>query len=286
MKMPNNTLGAVREYFNVELAAFFDEREIDQLFAMAAYAYLNLEKFELRMRESDHLSESELLLFIYCVKDLKKNKPIQYILGNAEFYGLDFSVDENVLIPRPETEELVDWIVETYATKPEPIHILDIGTGSGCIAISIKKNLPHAKVYAMDVSPGALGVAQRNAEKNKVEIEFIENSILDKPGLTTQFDIIVSNPPYIAKEEASVMHANVLDFEPHLALFVEDTDALLFYKTIVKWGKNQLKEKGKIYFELNETNGDELVDFVQQLGWKAEIRKDLSGKDRMMLIQS
>ena len=283
MKMSDNTLGAVKEYFNVQLATIFGEREVEQFFVIAAYHFLKYEKYELRLRENERLSESQLLEFVYCVKDLKKNKPIQYIFGTAPFYGLDFSVDENVLIPRPETEELVEWIQEENKDKGE-ISILDIGTGSGCIAIALKKHLSAAKVTAMDISKGALALAQKNADDNETEIEFVEADVLSHPKWTRKLDVIVSNPPYIAKSEAISMHKNVLDYEPHLALFVDNNDELLFYKEIAKWGLEHLSKNGAIYFELNERNGDELALYLRDLGYDCLIKKDLSNKNRMMKL--
>lgn len=285
MKMPDNTLISVKEYYFNELKEIVDTREIDQLYSLAVNHYLGWEKYELRIRENERLSESEMLRFIYCVKDLKKNKPIQYILGKTSFYGLDFHVDENVLIPRPETEELVDWIItHCKSLNSFPRRIIDIGTGSGCIAISLKKNLPNVEVWAMDVSNGAIGIAEKNAELNNVEINFAKADVLQLPNLSKQFDLIISNPPYIAHSEAKLMHENVLGYEPHLALFVDHDDVLLFYKKIVEWAKLYGSPEAEVFFEINENNGADLSAYYTQLRYSCELRKDLSNKDRMMRI--
>jgi release factor glutamine methyltransferase len=203
-------------------------------------------------------------------------------------------VNENTLIPRPETEELVEWIVsESRKSEVESMKILDIGTGSGCIAISLAKNLPNAEVFAVDVSEKALSVAQKNADINKVEVNFVNADILkinDLAELTTSnfqlpnyFDIIVSNPPYVRNLEKAEIKPNVLEFEPHLALFVEDTDALLFYRKIAELASKNLKENGKLFFEINQYLGKETVELLEDLGFNSiELKKDIYGNDRMI----
>jgi release factor glutamine methyltransferase len=228
------------------------------------------------------------------LSELLKEKPIQYITGEAWFYGLRFEVNENTLIPRPETEELVELILNSPITQhPSPITILDIGTGTGCIPISIKANLPQANVSAIDVSEKALEVAKRNAELNKVEINFIQANILDVEDLLKlpspiihhplSYNIIVSNPPYVRNLEKQEIKKNVLDYEPHLALFVEDTDALLFYRKIAQLALKNLSPNGLLFFEINQYLGKETLELLESLGFKnIELKKDIYGNDRMV----
>lgn len=212
---------------------------------------------------------------------LNQHQPVQYILGHEEFMGMNFNVNPNVLIPRPETEELVLWIIEDFKSNGA-LNIVDIGTGSGCIAISIKKNIIQANVDAIDVSKDALNLASKNAKQNDVEVNFIHSDILNDQ-LSKQYDVIVSNPPYVLNQEKSLMQKNVLDFEPHLALFVEDHNPLLFYDRIVKLSLEYLKNKGSIYFEINEAYAKETMDLFDKSTWESvELRKDIRGKDRMV----
>lgn len=214
---------------------------------------------------------------------LKLQKPIQYILGETEFFGIRLMVNENVLIPRPETEELVDWIIKTNR-HPSPF-ILDIGTGSGCIAIALAKNNDNAKVYAMDISSGAIAVARENAIANDASIIFIEQDILTLPYSITgsPFDIIVSNPPYIRESEKVLMRPNVLENEPELALFVNDSNPLVFYKAIANAAKRHLKSDGYVFCEINEAFGIETATIFQEMGFvDVTIRKDINGKERMV----
>jgi len=212
---------------------------------------------------------------------LNQHQPVQYILGHEEFMGLKFIVNPNVLIPRPETEELVLWIIDDYKSKGL-VNIIDIGTGSGCIAVSIKKNLAQANVDAIDVSKDALNIASKNAKQNDIEVNFILSDILNDQ-LSKQYDVIVSNPPYVLDQEKSLMQKNVLDFEPHLALFVEDHNPLLFYDRIVKLSLEYLNSKGSIYFEINEAYAKETMDLFDKSIWESvELRKDIRGKDRMI----
>lgn len=220
------------------------------------------------------------------LSDLLQFKPIQYIIGSTYFFDLRFEVSPATLIPRPETEELVDWILKDCLNQS--ISILDIGTGSGCIAIALAKNLPHAHVTAIDIAPDALEVAQRNAIQNKVAIQFKRQSILDTPTLNAcfaeaEFDCIVSNPPYVRHLEKHEIQPNVLNHEPHLALFVADNDALLFYRHIGQFAQKHLKIGGKLYFEVNQYLGNETAAVLDQLGFKdIELRKDIFGNTRML----
>lgn len=218
------------------------------------------------------------------LEQLKQNKPIQYVLGETEFISLKFSVNENVLIPRPETEELVTWILEENLIDKE---ILDIGTGSGCIPISIKKNAPKsAQISAMDISGPALEMAKQNAKSNDVVVDFIQDDILNSQNPDKHYDIIVSNPPYVRRSEKELMSKNVLDYEPELALFVEDNDPLLFYNAIINYSVSGLKPTGLLFFEINESFGLEIVELLKKNKFSAiELKKDLSGKDRMIRAQ-
>jgi release factor glutamine methyltransferase len=220
--------------------------------------------------------------------ELLTGKPIQYILGVTEFYGLPFNVNPSVLIPRPETEELVEWILsETQKVKGKGFsgRIIDIGTGSGCIAITLKKNLPGAVVFAIDISEDALRTAEDNAELNETEVHFLNLDILNflPDNTIPKSDIIVSNPPYVTQEDKKQMHNNVTDFEPHTALFVPEDDPLIFYRAIADFALVNLKPDGYLFFEINENLGNETVELLQQKGFKnIELRQDMSGRDRMI----
>ena len=227
---------------------------------------------------------SELEIWNSILEQLKREIPIQYLLGTTHFYGLEFEVNENVLIPRPETEELVDWIIKSQKSevRNKKLKILDIGTGSGCIAISIAKNLPNAEVFALDVSEKALATAKKNAELNQVQVQFICQSILETEDLGQQFDVIVSNPPYVRHLEKQEIKKNVLDNEPHLALFVADDDALIFYRKIAQLAVKNLSQTGQLYFEINQYLGQEMLSLLQEMDFKnSELRQDIYGNDRM-----
>jgi release factor glutamine methyltransferase len=235
------------------------------------------------------LSESEMLTFHFAVKDLLKNKPLQYIIGETEFCDLKFKVNENVLIPRPETSELVHLITNRQQTTDNSqLTILDIGTGSGCIAISLAKQLPQSQVYALDISEKALCVAKDNAYINNVDITFIHDDILSlRNKIETKFDIIVSNPPYVRDLEKAEMRDNVLNWEPHNALFVSDDDPLIFYRNILEFAKTHLKENGEVWFEINEYLGKEMKDLCCEMGFSnVNIYKDFREKERFLSVRS
>ena len=216
------------------------------------------------------------------IRRLKKNEPIQYIIGIETFGGLTFEVNLNVLIPRPETRELVEWIAEDCQLE-DPCKILDIGTGSGCIAISLAKLLEQVEVEAWDVSEGALQVARRNAERNQVDVLFRKMDVLGDVPEGMLYDVIVSNPPYIAEKEKPQMEHNVLDWEPSIALFVPDEDPLLFYRRIAQLGGSMLKKGGSLYYEINQAYGQETMEMLASMGYQSiELRKDAWGNDRMV----
>jgi release factor glutamine methyltransferase len=278
MKAADNTISSIKKYFNDRLADNFELNEINTFFTWCAQEFLGLSKIEVGLNKDQRLSESEILKFHFATKQLLQNEPIQYILGNTWFYNLQFDVNSDVLIPRPETEELVDWIL----TEEKSGSLLDIGTGSGCIAISLANANSNFKVSAYDISEGALHVAKRNAIKNEVKVDFKLVDILTEE-INGKFDIIVSNPPYIPNSDKSLMHKNVLEFEPGLALFVENHEPIIFYQTIAKKSLVALTKNGKIYFEIHEDYGNEVAEMLKQLGYSdIIIKKDLQGKNRMI----
>ena len=294
----------IKEYKSIflqELSPLYDEKEIESFFYLVLEQFHERKRIDLALNPTMEMDAKQLLRWERVVVELKKHKPIQYILGETEFYGLRFLVNEHTLIPRPETEELVDLIlgesrkstrgeaelnevkVESRKSKVERSTILDIGTGSGCIAISLAKHLPTAQVFALDVSEKALETAKKNAEINNVTVHFLHKNILETEDLDRQFDVIVSNPPYVRMLEKEEIQPNVLVYEPHLALFVEDDDALLFYRKIAELAQKNLTKNGKLYFEINQYLGKETVELLESMGFK-EVRliKDIYGNDRII----
>ncbi|MBP6041192.1 MAG: peptide chain release factor N(5)-glutamine methyltransferase [Flavobacterium sp.] len=279
------TIKHYRDQFIQELTSLYDVGEAESFFYRILEARHQLKRIDIALQPELALTVTELEDWNLILEQLKKEIPIQYLLGSTHFYGLEFEVNSNVLIPRPETEELVDWIIKSQqlAIGDNKVRILDIGTGSGCIAIALAKNLPNAQVFALDVSEQALGTAQKNAELNQVAIQFIHQSVLETEDLGQQFDIIVSNPPYVRYLEKLEIKKNVLDNEPHLALFVADDDALIFYRKIAELAQKNLNPQGQLYFEINQYLGQETLDLLQEMGFKnTELRKDIYGNDRMI----
>jgi len=274
-----------RTQFIKELSPFYDAYEAESFFYLILENKHKLRQIDLALNHELTFSDADLAIWGGFLNELKKEVPIQYLLGKTNFYGLDFEVNENVLIPRPETEELVEWIINENkkAGKSKKIKVLDIGTGSGCIAISLAKNLPNAEVYGIDVSKKAIETAKRNAINNNVDVTFMYQNILDTDVLACNFDIIVSNPPYVRNLEKEEIKKNVLDYEPHLALFVDDNDALVFYRKIAALAKSGLKESGQLYFEINQYLGKEMTDLLEKMDFKnIELRKDIYDNDRMI----
>ncbi len=264
-----------------KLEKVYGTREAQSLSFLLLENLYGLTRAELLAGKTIAAEEKTHLLESY-IERLNRSEPIQYILGETEFYGYRFMVTPSVLIPRPETEELVHLILSENKHL-RPLSILDIGTGSGCIAITLKKSLPGATVYALDVSKAALDTAEKNATMNEAKVEFIESDILSPEQEIPQTTIIVSNPPYVTQAEKPLMHENVLAHEPSLALFVEDHDPLLFYRTITDIAKKYLLPKGKLYFEINEQFGKETAALLTNAGFdKVAVLKDLRGKDRMV----
>ena len=248
-------------------------------------------KLSLQSEKDDHLFEALLQDdYLKIEERLLSSEPVQYVVGFSWFYGLNFKVNPSVLIPRPETEELVHWVLETVKSKSKvqsqhPTSILDIGTGSGCIPITLKLKHPSLKVSALDVSEAALITATKNAYRLQAEVHFQRVNILDtrESDSLSQYDTIISNPPYIPNKERSLMSDNVLKYEPELALFVEDEDPLIFYITIADFAIKHLPPKGYLFFECNAFNAIEVVDMLKRKGFKeVELRKDMSGQDRMI----
>lgn len=273
----------VKDYqkrFKKSLSPLYDETEAEQLFLITLEELEGKTRIDLIMHpelKTDKNQQWENVLH-----DLMQEKPIQYIFGKAYFYGLTFKVNASTLIPRAETEELVEWIINSVDTS-KPIRILDIGTGSGCIGITLAKELPLARVTLMDISKDALNVAKRNAKHNKVQVETIMQDVLQVDTLVEQYDIIVSNPPYVRNLEKVEIKKNVLAYEPHLALFVEDDNALIFYRKIAQLANDNLQEKGLLFYEINQYLGPETVDLFESLNFTdVELKKDMLGNDRMV----
>lgn len=269
-------------YFTKALSELYPQTEIDTFFFYLMEAYLDFQRIDLIIKPNFKISTEAGVLFKKALEALKKEIPIQYILGETEFYGLPFIVNRHTLIPRPETEELVEWILET-ADITAPLQIIDIGTGTGCIPITLAKHLPNARLFAIDISKEALRIAKQNAILNNVKLHFTEKNILKTTTLPQKFDIIISNPPYVRELEKVDIKKNVLDNEPHIALFVEDDNPLLFYDKIADLAIEHLTKNGLLYFEINPYLGTETVEILHKKGFKnIDLKKDVFGKDRMI----
>lgn len=279
-----------RNHFNNQLSTVFPQTEIDSFFFLLIEKELDLKRIDVALNNQLHIPEEKFKHLYNSLSRLKSQEPIQYILGETEFFGLPFIVNKQTLIPRPETEELVEWIISevtkhksnvTSSVVEKSLAILDIGTGTGCIPISLAKNLPNATITAIDISSEALKIATQNAEINDVKIDFIEHDILSINQLSEKFDIIISNPPYVRELEKAEIQPNVLENEPHLALFVEDENPLIFYKKIAELAKNHLKENGVLFFEINQYLAKETIEMLTEKGFKTELKKDIFDNDRM-----
>jgi release factor glutamine methyltransferase len=292
------TVKDVFAIFKQGLNSLYDAQEAEAITLTVLTELLNTSKGIIKAFPEKELSLTQQEETNNILIQLKTGKPLQYILGYTEFYGLKFLVNPATLIPRPETEELVQWALESVAgggwsgsgagdgSSSSGLNILDIGTGSGCIAISLKKNLPDAQVSAIDISAEALQTAKQNAELNEVDVNFIKADILNlqtNSPLTTHYSLLISNPPYVTLDDKKRMHTNVTDFEPHTALFVPEDDPLVFYKAIADYSVANLAKGGLLFFEINESLGKETVELLESKGFKdVELRKDMSDRDRMV----
>lgn len=271
---------AIAKHIHGTLTDSYSDGEVSALTRIIATELLGVSQMAFYLKDDITLTTEQQNLLDNAIERLKKQEPIQYILGYSDFCGLKFKVTPATLIPRPETSELVEWITSEAAGKER---ILDIGTGSGCIAVSLAHKMPQSKVTAWDISPDALAVATENSQANGCDVVFEEVDILIHQPTDEQFDIIVSNPPYIKENEKTAMHSNVLDWEPHTALFVPDSDPLLFYRAIAEKGLVLLKPGGRLYFEINRAHGKETMEMLAALGYTdIELRKDFAENDRMI----
>ncbi len=286
MFVSSNSVTEIKAYFKKQLSELFSDSEIKQISNHALKIRLNLSQADLMLADDIRLSESDLLYFRSVVKRLQANEPIQYIFGDTEFYGLLMKCDSRALIPRPETEELVDWILSDV-NKFDPLEMLDMCTGSGCIALALKSQLKQANISAIDWSQDALDLTAENSQALKLELTIQKIDVLSDFNFWSfqpnSFDVWVSNPPYIPLKEKELMESNVLEFEPDMALFVEDDSALIFYENIGKAARLYLKSGGKLYFELNENYAEETKQLMEEIGFiSVEIKVDLQGKKRML----
>jgi release factor glutamine methyltransferase len=278
------TIRILKNQFAEVLSELYPSEEIQSFFSILSEKYLGMSRLEQTLNSELILSEGVSKKYVAALKRLQTQEPIQYIVGETEFYGLPFKVNKHTLIPRPETEELVDWICTESKTRlPVLSTILDIGTGSGCIAISLSKNILGSEVSAIDFSEEALDVAKVNAALNNTGIDFIRMDILTAMELPGQYDVIVSNPPYVRNLEKKMMQPNVLNFEPDSALYVSDEHPLVFYKKIASLAKNHLTANGLLYFEINEYFSEDMVAMLSEFNFKdITVKKDFFGKNRMI----
>ena len=275
-------LNDIKQALKKQLAGQFESVELNPILSILIEHVTGWDQVQQVIHKDDSISAAQQLAFETAGTALLKGRPIQYITGKTWFMGEPYIVNEQVLIPRPETEELVDWVIEYAAIKGKALRILDIGTGSGCIAIAIKKALPEAIVSAIDISKSAIKIAEANAAALKADIEFIALDILNTAFLPGQYDVIVSNPPYIPMQEMKNMELQVTDHEPNIALFVPDEDPLVFYKAIARLAKLHLSPNGQLFFEIHYDQGDAMIALLDEMHFHAELRADLFEKDRMV----
>lgn len=279
-----NKIHDVFIFYKEKIQSVYSERESQSILYLLFESLFHISRLDLCLSPDRRLSESEIVLVYNAVEQLMKHKPIQYVIGKTEFFGLPFFVNNFTLIPRPETEELVQHVLKFSQNRP--LRILDIGTGSGAIAIAIKKQLPHTEVFACDVSVKALETAEENARLNRTKVHFFKYDILNDftPTQDLFFDIIVSNPPYIPQSEKVLMNPNVLHFEPQEALFVPDDTPLVFYEAIAKYAQKSLTNNGTLFFEIHEKQGDNIKSMLSEKNYKnISIKNDLFGKPRFVI---
>ncbi|WP_419800913.1 peptide chain release factor N(5)-glutamine methyltransferase [Mucilaginibacter sp.] len=278
------TVGEARIWLKEKLSNLFSAEELPEILLLILQTITELSQTRQRVFPQKKLSEVQIAMLLLSVKKLETGMPVQYALGEADFFGLKFKVDPSVLIPRPETEELVAWVLEEKGKSLKPTTILDIGTGSGCIPIALKKNWPKAAVFGLDISAEALQTAQKNALQNEAEVGFFRQDMLDfYPVKEASYSIIISNPPYIVPSEQKSMRSNVLNFEPHLALFVPEADPLLFYRAAAGFALPALTRNGLLFLEINPQFHQQLTQLLKEKGFVNIVTKtDLSGKPRMI----
>lgn len=284
IKIADNTLKSLRNYFRTKLDSAFDKEEIDTFFYRGLLHYLNIERVSFVAQPGRNISESDILKFRYLTKELLKNKPIQYIFGEADFMDIKIMVNEHVLIPRPETEEMVNDI---FLKVKRPSSIIDFCAGSGCISLTLKSYFKNANVIGVELNDSAIELAKINAINNDLLVEFINDDVLN-PGLKYRnADLIVANPPYVTDSEKSLMQANVLDYEPAMALFVPDKNPLLFYKAIIQLAVDNLNEGGWLFLEINEKFGDDILVLMNEaeINNNLSLNFDLNGKPRWVCGQ-
>lgn len=304
IRFKSNRVRDIITLFHEELDVMYGIGEVSVFIDILFESFCGWDKPRQLLNREKTLNQSDLLKFHWALEDLKIQRPIQHIVGWTEFCGCRIGVDETTLIPRPETEEIVEKTIEMFGGRGqlsksgierEPIRVLDLCTGSGCIAIAIAKALPEAKVTAVDISAGALAKARQNARENNVDIEFVEADILagdfilpcEKEGIALPypFDLIISNPPYVCEREKNEMKANVLDYEPESALFVEDSEPLVFYRQIAALGKKWLAKRGLIVAEINEKLGNETLRVFEESGFEGRVERDFRDKERMIVVR-
>ena len=276
------TLPEIKNLFLKKLDSLYPETEILSFFYLLLEHHFGTKKIDLALEPELMRRKWPEKRFLEALGQLLEERPIQYVVGHAEFAGLKFKVNENVLIPRPETEELVEWMLESI-DRSQPLRILDIGTGSGCMPITLSLQIPSAEIHAVDISEKALELARENAQRLGAEVRFFNLDILTVESLAEDYDVIVSNPPYVRLSEKNEMRGNVLKHEPDLALFVYDEDPLLFYRKIAALGKSALTENGMLFFEINENLAEPARETLSNLSYQnIEVRKDIYGKNRMI----
>lgn len=278
-------MNTIKKHVNLwleDLSNLYDNREVKSLFRITCEDLFGYKFSDFDLNSTETFSENEIDSLKQVLKRLKTGEPLQHIVGFTFFDDLKIHVTEDVLIPRPETEELVYWIKENFKSSQE-LTVLDWCTGSGCIALSLKKYFPNSKVKAYDISKNAIEISSKNALVNNLSVDFEERNALISFDETFKYDIIVSNPPYIPELDKLEMHPNVLNFDPEIALFVPNSNYLMFYKAIAEFALVHLKDKGELYFEIHERFGQETIDLLKEMGFNSlELRKDLQGKDRMI----
>ena len=288
MKIASNKLSDLFSFYKSELSPIYEANELTSIFELVCERYLQFTKIDVKQRQFENVNQSDFIKIYDTCLELKKGTPIHYILKEAFFYDSVFEVSSDVLIPRPETEELVDIVLKSNLLHPKSnTSILDIGTGSGCIPIILKKHISEASVFGIDISEKALMIANSNAQKLKQEVTFFKTDILTETLGNKRYSVIISNPPYVLQSESKLMDNRVLGYEPHLALFVKDTDPIIFYKRIIDLCSSNLEEKGWLFFELNPMYAEEVKNYAiaSNLFTFSEILQDMSGKQRFLKAQ-